>query len=439
MQNQSEKTIEEKRLEAQRALEGEERGRKREEEKRKKAEEEQRKKNEVEKKTREKEERIKLKEEEDKNEVEKKLKEEEIEKKALEEEANKKIKKEEEDKKLAKEREKIAQQTLLEQMRPPGKKLRPLSKEFDAQKKDKVKIPRIKTYRNDAREAIKKQGESLTKIVLSEKKKVREKTIPINKEIPTEIKKISASKKTSHKILIIITGFIIISFSGGALIYFYQTNKKENPRIVTENPETVVTITPTAVNTLITTNTEKSIDISKGSTAVLGVIAKELRETSGTGSIKNIYLTETIDTFTEKGVGKVQQISSIKKLLSLWSHKMPALLSRSLSNNFMLGVYSSNPGRNMPFIILTTNSYEQTFAGMFEWENNILNDFYKLFGLGVNETSQSFQDTVIRRNDVRILKDKTGETLLLYSFINKKVLIITTNEEAFNKILLRLK
>ncbi|VAW25483.1 hypothetical protein MNBD_BACTEROID04-516 [hydrothermal vent metagenome] len=233
-----------------------------------------------------------------------------------------------------------------------------------------------------------------------------------------------------------------MGISSGALVYLYQSNKKEVSSTIPEVTEVeipIVTITPAVARSLITADTEKNIDTTAGSTAVLKTIAKELEETTGTDSIKNIYLTEKATIFTKNETGGIQQNTGIKKLLSVWSNKMPALLSRSFSKEFMLGVYSSNSGRNMPFLILTTNSYEQTFAGMFKWENNILSDFYKLFGLSTKQATQSFRDYVIRGNDVRILKNQNGETLMLYSFINKDMLVVTTNEEVLNKILFKLK
>lgn len=437
MQNQSKKTVEEKRLEARRALEGEERGRKREEEERKIAE---KKRHEIEQKERgEKaaEEKRRLEEKQKRDASEQKLREEKEREKEITEKKELKLKIIEDKRKHKEEEERVKQEALLRQISPPGKKLHLINKKTIPQKKDEIKIPRIKTYKNDAEKAIKKQGESLTKIVLAEKEKTKKNTLSA-----VRVEKITTNHKrkpTNHKILIIITGFIIMSISSGALIYVYQTNKQEVSVVIPKVPETEVITIPATVDALVTANTEKNIATSEGNVAVLNIIAKELRETSGTGSIKNIYLTDTITTFTASGENVVQQVSSIKKLLSVWPNKMPALLSRSLSDDFMLGIYSSNPGRNMPFLVLTTNSYGQTFAGMFEWENNILYDFYKLFGLETTEVLNSFQDIVIRRNDVRILKDQKGETVLLYSFINKNMLIITTNEEALNKILFKMR
>jgi hypothetical protein len=75
---------------------------------------------------------------------------------------------------------------------------------------------------------------------------------------------------------------------------------------------------------------------------------------------------------------------------------------------------------------------------MFAWEKTLLNDFYNLFGLEKIESINVFHDDVITGNDVRILKNTNGETILLYSLIDKGRVVITTNEDTFNKILLGL-
>jgi hypothetical protein len=49
-----------------------------------------------------------------------------------------------------------------------------------------------------------------------------------------------------------------------------------------------------------------------------------------------------------------------------------------------------------------------------------------------------FEDEVVKNKDIRVLKDSTNTTVLLYSFINKETLIITTNEQTFNEVYDRL-
>lgn len=434
MQKQSDKTIEEKRLEAQMALEGDARKQARKEveekrlaEERMKKEEEERLKQEIERKKREEEERKKLKEKQKKEAAERK-KEEEIAKNKAEEER----KKREEAEKTAK------KEALLKKMRPPGRPLRPAPKEEKAIQRvpakreptEKSKIPQIRTYKSDIAEAVKKQGESLVKIAVAEKKEARKKK---------EVKKEPAPKKATAKILMIIVGLVVVMASSIMLIS--QLNKKGvfsgifDGLKKTGDKEVAVPVPTTIMPSLITANTEKKILIPEERGAVLNIIKKELRETSGVNSVKNIYLLEASVVVTEEGEENVQNVASVGELLSVWQHNMPTLLSRSLSREFMLGVYSSTPSINTPFLVFTTNSYGQTFAGMFAWENALLDDFYNLFGLEIGGSSRGFFDSIINGKDVRVLKNTDGETILLYSFADKNTVVITINEATFNKIL----
>jgi hypothetical protein len=440
MQKQSDKTIEEKRLEAQMALEGDARKQARKEAKEKRlAEEERRKeeeehlKQETERKKREEEEKKKLEEKQKKEEEENRKREEEVRKKEAEE------KKKQEEAEVAAKKE-----ALLKKMRPPGSTPQPATKKDLSTDVGKViqrvpaksgsvkksKIPQIRTYKSDIAETIKKQGESLVKIAVAEKKEARKKD---------KVQKTQTHKKATIKVLIATLGLFVVVTFGGVLIY--QLNKKGVFSSIFDNlkntPDKNITESTPAVimPSLIKASTEKKIILPEESEDMLDIIAKELRETSGSDSIKNIYLLETSTITTGEGKRIVQSVANVKKLLSAWKQNMPDMLSRSLSRDFMLGIYSSSPGTNTPFLIFKTNSHEQTFAGMFAWENTLPFDFYNLFGLETMESYGTFRDSIVDGKDVRVLESVGGKTILIYSFPDENTAVITTNEATFIKIL----
>jgi hypothetical protein len=116
--------------------------------------------------------------------------------------------------------------------------------------------------------------------------------------------------------------------------------------------------------------------------------------------------------------------------------------------DFMVGTFSF--GKNLPFIILKTSYFENAYAGMLSWENDLEKDFQVLFRLTGYQTAggilaeltpttiKKFSDSVIVNKDVRILKDETGQIMLLYGIIDKETIIITVNDTAFKEILTRL-
>jgi len=454
MQNQPDKTLEEKRVEARRALEGEERRKQKEEMEKRKAEIE------IEKIEAE---REKVKKKEVEREEVKKKEVERLEKKKREEqekeivkrkkrEAEERTKKATEEKKNIQEAERKAQkEALIKKILPKGKIRKPAPQKEDGAvkrvslKSAKIyKVSPIRTYKTDLAETVLGRKESVVKIALAEKKK---------KEV---VKKIEAKKTTKTKdgkkrtMIIAIIIIFFLALNGALMFYFDEKNtlKSISPKLsgivkkfkfeAKEKPTPVTTPQELAF-ALVPSDNNRKIIIPKERVEILQIISKEMREASDKESIKNIYLEETVTITIEEKKGKKQRVSSISELLSVWPHNMPDRLSRSLGDKFMIGIYSLSLGENFPFLILTTNSYKQTFAGMFAWEKSILNDFYKLFSIEASQNPiQEFRDREIDGVDARVLTNTSGETILIYSFIDKDTLIITENEDVFSKILSKL-
>ena len=114
----------------------------------------------------------------------------------------------------------------------------------------------------------------------------------------------------------------------------------------------------------------------------------------------------------------------------------------------MAGVHSFDG--NHPFLVLKTGFYENAFAGMLEWERYMKDDLAPLFGPAktkipsgqivadtVQEPELVFVDSVIKNKDTRILRGKNGKTELLYSFVDKNTIIITTNEHTLEEVFVR--
>ena len=122
-------------------------------------------------------------------------------------------------------------------------------------------------------------------------------------------------------------------------------------------------------------------------------------------------------------------------VLTLIAPQMSPSLLRSFDGEYMLGIYSFDT--NEPFIILTTSDFANSFSGMLKWEKNIISDFEKLFSLSQNTSSTTgqFKDATIRNKDFRVLQNENKKTILLYSFIDKNTLVITTNENILNAII----
>ena len=136
------------------------------------------------------------------------------------------------------------------------------------------------------------------------------------------------------------------------------------------------------------------------------------------------------------------------EFVTLLNFKMPDLIKRTLSADFMIGTYSLT--KNIPFLILKTTSSENTYAGMLGWEKDMKNDFKILFKLPDYEKIVSvkdlvtpiiikkFEDAVIVNKDIRVLRDDNKQIILIYCLIDKETVVITTDTEALKNIITRL-
>jgi hypothetical protein len=443
MKDRQDKTLKEKRREAQRALEGEERRKKREEEEQIKREEERKKREEIER----------LKQEEERKRREKEERELKEKQKAKIKEEQRKI--EEEKQKRKREEKSARQEALLKKIHSHVKPIapskvspvlprKPVKKNIkrvppkSGKLKINSKLPSIRTYKSDVAEAVKYQKKSLAQIALAEKKRMRE------REKTTKERKPLPRKRVNIATFFITIGLIIVFTSGGTFLYHLNKTSllsKLSFKIPTikipkkeHSNKTVILVKP-----LISSETEKGFSLQEmNDIEILNAIQDEVRNTENKNGIKNIYFTDIVSVEEEGVVKQTKTVAGVDKFLSVWKHNMPGILSRSLNNEFMIGIYSITKGGNVPFLVFTTNSYEQTFAGMFKWESFLMNDFYSLFGGETLENFETkFHDKIIDGKDTRVLTGTDNETIFLYSFVDKNTVVITTNEETFGKIIKR--
>ena len=150
----------------------------------------------------------------------------------------------------------------------------------------------------------------------------------------------------------------------------------------------------------------------------------------------------------------------------------PDILLRSLTAPWMLGIYTNPTGHSSSFVVVTTNFFQNAFAGMLQWERIMADDIKDyLFPIpprgiasvnlsatsSATSTSQGtttdqvheplkpyttvqgrFEDRIILNKDVRSFRTLNGEILFLYSFLDNTKLVIAGNEEALAEIIKRL-
>ncbi|MFC1731436.1 hypothetical protein ACFL6I_14045 [candidate division KSB1 bacterium] len=304
---------------------------------------------------------------------------------------------------------------------------KPQPKEEKSQPDKESKIKRVRTYKEDIAEAVRKQKASLTSITAAEQR--RRTGIPkiMTKKKGVDIKKMGA---TLGSIVFILLGAGVIVF----FLFFYEKEK-----VIIEQD----------VPSFIFVEEQKEIDITgKNAREILQALGAERANTSlPLGQIAQLYLTETTQELDSE---VTRTISSEEFLTSIRAQISEAFL-RSVDPSFMVGIHVFN--QNQPFIIFESNSYQHSFAGLLEWERTMYNDLFLFIGRKTDPIlrvpidpqtgegvvlRESFEDRIIQNIDVRALTSVAGDIEFLYAFPNQQTLIITTNENTLIELITRL-
>ncbi len=280
--------------------------------------------------------------------------------------------------------------------------------------------PSIRTYKDDIQSAIQANHLSSINIAVAENEKMH------SKIVGTEVS--SSGSKTKAVLMI---SLLLIIVGGGAIGVTYLIQNLKGAPVVQQQ----------TLPALITTEYKDELNIntvvSSRFTSALSSRINDIQIPAN--NIYNVYITT--------GSSTAKKLISSQDFVTLSNFRMPDILKRSLNPDFMVGMYSLS--QNLPFVIFKTSSFENSYAGMMEWESGLQSDFDTLFSLNENKGGglnaaltpsivNKFQDITIVNKDVRILYDEQKRPIMLYGIIDKDTIIITTNEDAFREIVSRL-
>ena len=151
----------------------------------------------------------------------------------------------------------------------------------------------------------------------------------------------------------------------------------------------------------------------------------------------------------KKKTGEETEPLAFTELLGALEASAPPALVRALEPVPLFGIHGIRG--NQPFLLFSVTSYDHAFDGMLLWEKEILQDIGLVFGVDsrallnapASTTAEtlarrlSFRDVVVRNKDIRAVFDAAGRIIFLYSFLDKQSLLITTNEDTFRALLLK--
>jgi hypothetical protein len=284
----------------------------------------------------------------------------------------------------------------------------------------------VRTYKDDLELAIQNNHLSSINIAIAENQKMRSQ---INNR-PEESQ--NASNNNLKSKIIISLSLILILAGIVGISAFYFINKK-SPTLVVKTQE---------LTSLITTEYKDELNVDTViKNRFINVLSSKLNDIQ-------IPINTLYNTYVTTGSSTTRRLITASEFISLMKFQISDTMKRTLLPRFMVGMYSFD--RNLPFVILKTSSFENTYSGMLSWESYLQKDFREIFRLSgygnsigiINDLTptdiKKFEDGVVLNKDVRILRDDNRNIILLYGIIDKETIIITVNDFVFKEIINRL-
>ncbi len=268
----------------------------------------------------------------------------------------------------------------------------------------------------------------------------------------------AATRKAPVLAIIAGTLLLVVAAGGSYAAYLYIAARQVVPTISTKVPSLVFA--------------DQTKKLTGTGTELMQALAVTATEPLVSGDVLVTYITQEPTGETGVIAGAPAPGGALIKALNL---SAPDILLRNISEASTVGV-THQGSETRPFFILRVSSYERTFAGMLTWEPLMARDLALLYPLypvdapievpvplttASSTTATSapkniasttiapstpvqaasrirFEDTIVANRDVRVLRDTTGRSLLLYGYADKETLIIARDEAAFTALITRL-
>lgn len=326
----------------------------------------------------------------------------------------------------------------------------------------------IRTYEGDIAEFMSRRKTSVADMAIAENKRQGEGETIGNEELADQ------SKSASHigkKLTMLILSLVLIGAGSIGSYYLY----KESP-LSPRAPAATISSEPVS---LVTADYHVTVSIDGSrSYQVIDRVKMELLGQQAPKTIKEISFI--------KAVNGTQTAVTGPEMMSFMDIPVPDELARTITDDWMFGIYSDDRGERSVFVVATTNYFQNAFAGMLAWENVMADDLRQylvssnIYGVAnvpvVNEPSMAsstdaismktlvpetaagsstlsessdynsgydtlkgrFVDRIVGNKDVRLFVTDDGKTLFLYSFVNNDTIVLAGSEKALAEILSRL-
>ena len=210
-------------------------------------------------------------------------------------------------------------------------------------------IKHIRTYESDVADVLSHTKMSAASIAIAENKK------------NTGSQQIGDAPKTHStlKLLIILVSLTLVGGGIFGAYYFFMLSPLANSTVPVNTPSKTMSLVPNDTQTII------HID-GLNQKQILSLIRTEVNKSMPQNSIKEIIPVQTQNAITSR-------IPALD-ILTLIDINAPDILVRTLTPSWMLGVYNNNANEKDVFVVVTTNFFQNAFAGMLAWEHVMADD-----------------------------------------------------------------
>lgn len=225
----------------------------------------------------------------------------------------------------------------------------------------------IRTYESDVAEAMSKNRHSTASIALAENKRNEQ----VDRIANNPESEVANGSSALLKITMLVLGIVVAGAGvyGGYYLYMRsplaQTRGAPAPRAQQE----IISLIPADSQSVVSITGYNSLTLERR-------IADEVARDQALGTIREIVFAHT------DASGNVARVPALD-MINLMGIPMPDIIVRTLSPEWMLGVHVDDLGQKHVFVALTTTFFQNTFAGMLQWEQLMPDDLKRFISRSV--------------------------------------------------------
>ena len=314
----------------------------------------------------------------------------------------------------------------------------------------------LQTYQGDIESLVGEKQVSVVSIAAAEaerrgQKPLEDQQAPLNQE---------ASRAWIGKTAIVAASIVLLAAAGGIGAYIFV--RSQPVPLAQQSPAPFILVDDT--QTVALSPGDLRPDVMKALVAAKNKVSLSL------GLVARIQLAKP----TALNDGTLLEVGAPEFLQAL-APSIPPALVRTIEPQMLLGVHSYD--ENQAFMILRADSYETAYSGMLAWEGSMRGDLLPLFtrtpavrplqtvvpvvpvGTSTASTTASstpaastgpaepvpaqffvgnFIDQIVENHDARVILNQQGDILLLWTFLDRSTIVITTNDATLREVISRL-